>query len=112
MPELCAPGETNLVALRCEASLRATCGEGPGPEEDGPGLGPDHKAPRTLDTGTRNAQGHQTDGGRVKRRTGAGLGIDERRACLDIGTRNAQLASPTLQSSTQIAATNECHSCP
>ena len=44
-------------------------------------------------------------------RPGAGLGI-ERQACLDIGTRNAQLASPTLQPSTQIATTNECHSCP
>ena len=100
--------QKDCTTMRKPASKRTAVLKGPEPTWFGTDLGPAHKAPRTLDTGTHNAQ--TSDGGRVKR-TGTGLGI-ERRACLDIGTRNAQLASPTLQPSTQIATTNECHSCP
>ena len=44
------------------------------------------KHPDTLNTGTCNAQ---TSGGGRAKRTGAGVGT-ERKACLNIGTRNAQ----------------------
>ena len=47
-----------------------------------------HKAPRTLNTGTRNTQ---TSGGGRAERTGAGLGIERRAGLLNIGTRNAQI---------------------